>query len=194
MSMTIPRTRTGTGSVVEIQRMIGTRDAVPRSQTRHGHWFSPACDVIGHCLGRDVGATLLQMKKSVRHLFRHGRLFLVLMLVFASIVPGAVHAATMAGSGVAGGSGHHVTGHSSGDHSMMDHHQVEDVHSAAGQDSQPASHDKMTDRCCPTTCFVALCSFEVEQAAMFIPDSFEIELKRNFVVTAMALPERPPRV
>jgi len=134
------------------------------------------------------------MKKSIRHLSRHGRMFLVLMLVFASTLPGALHAAAMAGSGTAGGSGHHVMGHSSGDHMMADHHQLGDVHLVSGQDTQPVSHDKTTDRCCPAACSFVLCVVEPEMAAVFIPDSFEVEPMLGFVVTAMALPKRPPRV
>ena len=134
------------------------------------------------------------MKKSVRHLSRHGRMFLVLMLVFASVVPGALHASAMAGSGAADGSGHHVMGHSSGDHATAVHHRVEDAHSVSGQDPQPVSHDNMTDRCCPTACSFALCLVEPEMAAVFIRDSFEIEPMLGVVVAAMTLPKRPPRV
>ena len=39
----------------------------------------------------------------------------------------------------------------------------------------------------------ALCSVDPLQVAVFIPDSFEITPLPGFVVTTMALPERPPR-
>lgn len=133
------------------------------------------------------------MKKSIRHLSRHGRVLLVLMLVFASIVPGAVHAAAMAGSMTAGEGGHHATDHSPVDHSMMSHHQAADDHAAPAHPAQPAGHDNATDRCCPTSCSFALCSFEPEWATIFISDSFELEPLPAFVVTVVAMLERPPR-
>jgi len=135
------------------------------------------------------------MKKSIRHLSRHGRMFLVWMLVFSSIVPGALHAAAMAGPTAAVSGGHHSAGNFlSGDNSVDDHHHAGDAHSDSGQDSHPAGPDTMTDQCCPISCSFALCSFEPEKTAVFIPDSFEIQPIPVFVVTVMALPERPPRV
>jgi hypothetical protein len=134
------------------------------------------------------------MKKSIRHLPGRGHLFLVLMLVFASIVPGAVHAAAMAGSAAVNSSVHHVSEHSPVDHSMMNHHQAGDGHSGAVQDPLPADHGNMSDQCCPMSCSSALCSVEPLRKAVFIPDNFEITPLLGFVITAMALPERPPRV
>jgi len=133
------------------------------------------------------------MKKSIRHLPGRGHVFLVLMLVFASIVPGALHAAAMAGSGAADVGVHHATEHSFVDHSMMSHHQAEDIHSVAAQDPLQADHGNMPDQCCPISCSFALCAVEPLREAIFIPDSFEIKSMLGFVVTAMALPERPPR-
>jgi hypothetical protein len=133
------------------------------------------------------------MKKSIRHLPGRGHLFLVLMLVFASIVPGAVHAAAMAGSAAVNSTVHHVSEHSPADHSMMNHHQAEDTHPGAVQDPMQTDHGNMTDQCCPISCSSALCSVEPLREAIFIPDSFEITPLPGFVVTAMALPERPPR-
>ncbi|MCZ4292350.1 MULTISPECIES: hypothetical protein [Hoeflea] len=134
------------------------------------------------------------MKKSVRHLAGRRHLFLVLMLVIASIMPGALHAAAMAGSAAVNSGVHHVSERSSADHAMMSHHQAEDGHSDAVQDPLQADHGNMQDQCCPISCSFALCSFEPERVAVFIPDSFEIEPMLGFVVTAIALPERPPRI
>ena len=52
----------------------------------------------------------------------------------------------------------------------------------------------MTDPCCPAMCSLALCSFEPEAAAVFVPDSFEVEPMLGLVATTMDLPERPPRI
>ena len=120
-------------------------------------------------------------------------MFLVLMLVFASIVPGAVHAAAMAGSAAANGGMHHTSKGSSVDHSMMSHHQAEDTRSGATQDPIQIDHANMADQCCPISCSSALCSVEPLREAVFIPDSFVITPLPGLVVSAMALPERPPR-
>ena len=133
------------------------------------------------------------MKKTNRHLPGRGHVFLLLMLVFASIVPGAVHAAAMAGAAADNSGMHHISKGSSVDHSMMNHHKAEDTHSGAVQDPMQTDHGNMTDQCCPISCSSALCSVEPLREAIFIPDSFEITPLPGFVVTAMALPERPPR-
>lgn len=121
-------------------------------------------------------------------------MFLVLMLVFASIVPGALHAAAMAESAATSSGGHHVSEHSSVDHSMMNHHQAQIGYSGAFQDPLQTDYGSMPDQCCPISCSSALCSVEPLRETVFISDSFEIEPMLGFVLTAMALPERPPRV
>ena len=128
------------------------------------------------------------MKKSIRHRPGRGHVFLVLMLIFASIVPGAVHAAAMAGSAAVNSTVHHVS-----DHSVMNHHHAVDANSGAIQDPMQTDHGNMPDQCCPISCSSALCSVEPLTDTVFIPDSFEIIPLLGFVVTAMALPERPPR-
>jgi len=133
------------------------------------------------------------MTKSIRHLPGRGHVFLVLMLVFSSIVPGAVHAAAMAGSAAASGGMHHIGNGASVDHSMMNHHQAEATHSGAVQDPMQTDHANMKDQCCPISCSSALCSVAPLSEALFIPDSFKITPLPGFVVTTMALPERPPR-
>lgn len=120
-------------------------------------------------------------------------MFLVLMLVFASIVPGALHAAAMAGSAAVNSTVDHVSDPSSADHSAMNHHHAMDANSGAIQDPMQTDHGNMPDQCCPISCSSALCSVEPLTEAVFIPDSFEIIPLLGFVVTAMALPERPPR-
>jgi hypothetical protein len=133
------------------------------------------------------------MKKFNRHRPGRGHVFLVLMLVFASIVPGTVHAAAMAGSAAANSGTHHISKGSFVDHSMMSHHQADDTHSGATQDPIQTNHANMADQCCPISCSFALCSVEPLREAVFIPDNFVITPLPGFVVTAMALPERPPR-
>lgn len=133
------------------------------------------------------------MMKSIRHRAGRGHVFLVLMLVFASIVPGALHAAAMAGSAAASAGVHHVGDHSPVDHSMMNHHQAGDERSGAVQDPLQADHGNMPDQCCPISCSFALCAVEPLREAVFIPDSYDILPVQGFVVTAVALPERPPR-
>ncbi|MEM5473641.1 hypothetical protein WNZ14_18065 [Hoeflea sp. AS60] len=155
--------------------------------------FSPVCECFSHCIGQTVGATLFAMKKSIRHLPGRGHLFLVMMLVFASIVPGALHAAMMAGSGAVANDVHHATEQAPTEHSMMSHHQAGDVHHVADQDSHPQNHHATSDQCCPVSCSFAICSPEPERAAVFVADSFEIEPMLGFDVMAMALPDRPPR-
>jgi len=133
------------------------------------------------------------MMKSIRHPAGRRHVFLVLMLVFASIVPGALHAAAMAGSVAVDAGVHHVGEHSSVDHSMMNHHHAGDDHSDAIQDPLQADHGNMPDQCCPISCSFALCVVEPLREAVFIPDSYEILPIQGFVVTAVALPDRPPR-
>jgi hypothetical protein len=133
------------------------------------------------------------MKKSIRHLAGRRHVFLVMVLVFASIVPGALHAAAMAGSATANARMHHASERSSVDHSMMHHHQAEDSRSGADQDPLQLDHGNMPDQCCPISCSSALCSVEPLREALFIPDSFEITPLLGFVVRSVALPERPPR-
>lgn len=120
-------------------------------------------------------------------------MFLVLMLLFASIVPGAVHAAAMAESAAVNSTLHHASEHSPADHSMMKHHQAEHTHSGTTQDPTQTDHANMQDQCCPISCSSALCSVDPLREAVFISDSFEITPLPGFVVTTMALPERPPR-
>lgn len=118
---------------------------------------------------------------------------MVLMLVFASIVPGAVHSAATADSVVVSSGAHHAGDRSSVDHSMVGHHQAGGDHTGPGHSTQPAGFDDVMDRCCPVSCSIALCSFEPESAAVFVPDSFEHEPFPAFVVVVVAMPERPPR-
>ncbi|MCZ4292030.1 hypothetical protein [Hoeflea alexandrii] len=133
------------------------------------------------------------MKKSGRHLPGRWNVFLILMLVFASIVPGATHAAAMAGSAAASSGMHHIGNGASADHSMMNHRQGKDFHSAAVQDQEQTDHSSMQDQCCPMSCSSALCSVEPLSESAFIPDNFETIPLLGLVVSAMALPERPPR-
>lgn len=134
------------------------------------------------------------MKKSSRHLPGRGHVFLILMLVFASIVPGAMHATAMAGSAAVSGGMHHMGNGASADHSVMSHHQAEDTHSGAVEEPSQTNHATMQDQCCPISCSSALCPVDPLREAVFIPDSFKITPLPGFVVTTMALPERPPRV
>lgn len=133
------------------------------------------------------------MKKSIRHLAGRRHVFLVMLLVFASIVPGALHAAAMAGSVALNSGAHHGSEHSSVDHSMMHHHQAEDSRSGADHNPLHSDHGNMPDQCCPISCSSALCSVHPLGEAVFIPDGFEIRHMLGFVFTAIALPERPPR-
>lgn len=143
---------------------------------------------------RDLTLRQMQfMKSSIRHLPDRVQVFLVLMLIFASIVPGALHAAAMAGSAAASGGMHHVGNGASVDQSRMNHHQAEDRHSGAVQDPMQTDHANMKDQCCPISCSSPLCSVDPLREAVFIPDSFKITPLPDFVVTTMALPERPPR-
>lgn len=120
-------------------------------------------------------------------------MFLVLMLVFTSIMPGVLHAAAMAGSAAVYSTVHHVSDPSSADHSVMNYHHAVDANFGAIQDPMQTDHGNMPDQCCPISCSSALCSVEPLTAVVFIPDSFEIIPLLDFVVTAMALPKRPPR-
>jgi hypothetical protein len=152
------------------------------------------CESFTYCFGRNVVALNLAMNTTNRHRSRHGRLFLVLMFVFTSIVPGSLHAFAMAGSQAGSGGGHHaMMGHVSGDHPAVADHQSQNVSADFGQKSIPADPDTGIDQCCPATCFVALCSFDVVTADRFVPKSFQVEPTAEFIVIVMALPERPPR-
>ncbi len=133
------------------------------------------------------------MKKSIRHLPGRGHLFLVMMLVFASIVPGAVHAAMMAGSGTVASGAHHATEQAPAEHSMMSHHQTGEARSGTVHEPLQMDHGNISDQCCPMSCSFAICSPEPDRVAVFIPDSFETEPMAGFDVMALALPERPPR-
>ena len=133
------------------------------------------------------------MKKSIRHTAGRRHVLLVLMLVFASIVPGALHAAAIAESAAANSGVHHVGEHASVDHSTMNHHHAGDRHSGAEQNPLQADHGNMPDQCCPISCSFALCVVEPLREAVFISDSYEILPTQGFVVTAVALPDRPPR-
>ena len=121
-------------------------------------------------------------------------MLLVLMFIFTSIVPGSLHAFAMAGSQAGSGGGYHaMMGHVSGDHPAVAQHESHDVAADVAQEPIPADSDTVIDRCCPATCFVALCSFDVVTADRFVPESFQLESTAEFIVVVMALPERPPR-
>lgn len=129
-----------------------------------------------------------------RHTPRHGRMLLVLLFVFTSIVPGSLHAFAMAeAQGVSGGGHHAMMGHVSGDQSVSAHHMSQDISADFARESIPTSSDIILDRCCPATCFVALCTFDVVSVDRFVPESFEIGSMPKFIVVVLALPERPPR-
>ena len=132
------------------------------------------------------------MTKCFRHLSGRGRVFLVLMLVFASVVPGALHAAAMSATATIGSGDHHIGG--SADHALMKHHHhAKNDHSPASHGHHPDDQVDMTDRCCPISCSLALCSLDPPVEAVFIRDSFDVEPAADFVVIALAMPERPPR-
>ena len=136
------------------------------------------------------------MKMSIRHISRHGRFLLVLLLAIASFMPGVLHAAAMAESGFE--NGHHMAMHSSGpavgDQSMMSHNHAGEMQKAFTELPPPLDSDQNANPCCPMACSVALCLFEPEWAAQFLPDSFETEPMPGFVALDLALLERPPRV
>ncbi len=121
-------------------------------------------------------------------------MLLVLMFVFTSIVPGSLHAFAMAeAQGVSGGGHHAMMGHVSGDQPATGHHMSQDISADFAQEPIPTGADTVLDSCCPETCFVALCTFDVVSVDRFVPESFEIESMPNFIFVVMALPERPPR-
>jgi len=129
-----------------------------------------------------------------RHILRHGRMLLVLMFVFTSIVPESLHAFAMAGSQAGSDGGHHeMMGHVSGDQPVSAHNMSQDISTDFARESIPTSSDIILDRCCPATCFVALCTFDVAALDRFVPESFEIEAMPKFIVVVLALPERSPR-
>ena len=134
------------------------------------------------------------MKIPNLHRCRVVRMLLVLMFVFTSIVPGSLHASAMAEAQTASGSGHHaMMGHLSGDQPTDTHHQSREKPAEFAQQSIPTAQGTVIDRCCPASCFVALCHFDAVAEDRFIPESFEIGLTPEFVVVVMSLPERPPR-
>lgn len=134
------------------------------------------------------------MKIPNLHRCRFVRMLLALMFVFTSIVPGSLHASAMAEAQTASGSGHHaMMGHLSGDQPTATHHQSREKSAEFAQQSIPTGQDTVIDRCCPASCFVALCYFAAVALENFIPESFEIGATPEFVVVVMALPERPPR-
>lgn len=131
------------------------------------------------------------MFRLIRHLPGRAHVFLVLMLVFASVVPGAAHAAAMSSMAIVSSGEHHVGG--SVDQSLKKHHHAKDGHSSASHGHRPAHHGDMTDRCCPISCFPALCLLDSPMEAVFIRGTFEFGPALNFVAISMAMPERPPR-
>lgn len=129
-----------------------------------------------------------------RHKSRLGRMLLVLMFAFTSIVPESLHAFAMAEAQSVNGGGHHaMMGHLSGDQPPATHHQSREKSADFAQEPIPTGQDTVIDRCCPASCFVALCHFDAVAVDRFIPESFEIGATPEFVVVVMALPERPPR-
>lgn len=129
-----------------------------------------------------------------RHKSRLGRMLLVLMFVFTSIVPGSLHAFAMTEAQTVNGGGHHtMMGHLSGGQPTATHHQSREKSAEFAQQSIPMAQGTVIDRCCPASCFVALCHFDTVAVDRFIPESFEMGLTPEFVVVVMALPERPPR-
>ncbi|MEP3438927.1 MAG: hypothetical protein ABJN75_19425 [Hoeflea sp.] len=135
------------------------------------------------------------MKTPNRHSLRLGHMLVVLMFVFTSIVPGSMHAFAMAESQVADSGGHYaMMGQISGDQPMAAYHLSRAVSADLAKEPIPTGTDIGPDRCCPATCFVALCIFDVVAMDRFVPESFEVEPTAEFIVVVMALPERPPRV
>jgi hypothetical protein len=133
------------------------------------------------------------MKKAVRQLTRYSNILLVAMLVFASIVPGALHAAVMAAPVAGVGSGHHAAQPSASGLSASEHQHAGHVHATDAQEPLPAGHGTTPEQCCPMSCSFALNPVEPLWDVVFLAESFEITRLLGFVVTAMALPERPPR-
>lgn len=134
------------------------------------------------------------MKIPNLHRCRVVRILLVLAFVFTSIVPETLHALAMAEAQSVDGGGHHaMMGHLSGDHTPATHHQSREKSADFAQESIPTGQDTVIDRCCPASCFVALCHFDAVAMDRFIPESFEIGATPEFVVVVIALPERPPR-
>ena len=132
------------------------------------------------------------MSNLIRHRFCHGRMLLVLMFVFASIVPSSLNAAAMIKAQAVGGH-HTMMGNMSGDQRMAAVHQSQDASAGFASESVPAGPDSILRRCCPATCFVALCANDVAAVDRLAPQSFENEAAPEFAVVLMALPERPPR-
>lgn len=123
---------------------------------------------------------------------RFGRILLVLMFVMASVVPGSLHAAVMAGSEAAAGGGHHGMQHGPAAHETVS--QIDSgLSDFSDHDTHPLEQDGASTLCCPATCSVAVCGFAHEKTFTRVPDSFELDLMQRFVVVTLALPERPPR-
>lgn len=121
-------------------------------------------------------------------------MLLVLMFVFTSVVPGSLHASAMTEAWAASGSGNHaMMGHMSGYQPTATHHQSSEKSTEFAQEPIPTSQGTVIDRCCPASCFVALCHFGAVAVDLFLPESFEVGLTPEFVVVVLALPERPPR-
>ena len=133
------------------------------------------------------------MKKAARQLTRYSNILLVMMLVFASIVPGALHAAVMAAPAAGVGSGHHAAEHSASGVSLSEHQHAGHVVAADAQEPLPVGHGSIPEQCCPMSCSFALNPVEPLWDVVFLAESFEITRLLGFVVTPMTLPERPPR-
>lgn len=134
------------------------------------------------------------MKIPNLHRCRVVRMLLVLTFVFTSVVPGSLHASAMTEARAASGSGNHaMMGHMSGDQPTATHHQSREKSTEFAQEPIPTSQGAVIDRCCPASCFIAICHFGAVAVDQFIPESFEVGLTPEFVVVVLALPERPPR-
>lgn len=131
---------------------------------------------------------------SNRQISRHGRLLMVLMLMFSSILPGALHASTMAEFGAGSGSGHHATMHAAADQSTISHTHTTHMQIGAAEQPDPIDTGTLQDPCSPVVCSYALCSSTLDWQALFVPDSFEFVPMFSLIVANMVLPERPPRV
>lgn len=128
-----------------------------------------------------------------RHISLSGRMVLALMLVLASVVPGSLHASALDASDfAAGGHSHAVSSPSASGHTP-DHHNLGHARADTGHATHSGASDDTTDQCCPASCSFALADFVAEDVDVLVPDTFEIEPMPAFVVTAVALPERPPR-
>ena len=118
---------------------------------------------------------------------------LALMLVLTSVVPASLHAAALDGSDAAAGSHVHVLGFMAGSTHSPEHHNPDHARADIGHATHSGAAGDATDQCCPASCSFALTDFVAEDVDVLVPDTFEIEPMPAFVVTAVALPERPPR-